>query len=528
MRALLCAALLAALALAGCTPQSSANQAEPPPARRQAALAAFDPKGLDAGLQLPELSAYWRGSEARNGNALPYRLDVAAAQVVIRIGKDGGFSVKEGEHLREATLRSVAASVQSAADGHWNEGLRASYAEVILLADVAAPIKPLLELCEKLTNARVANLYLTTMDPAGRCCRLLPLHVDLTQAGEKVYSLPKSLLPQIARLRLVGSGAERAAAWQKLDRSVKASAKGEKWAEALRGQPAVRDSGIKRLQIDLTPAQTVADLREAIEGLAPLGYSALELFVPALHRGQGDTGEQPDAVLPEFSDTPGLGKRVSLPTLIDFWKAGRHSGNLPPASLGAGQGEPFFVSIDAQGRWACRRGAGEWQDNLSDAGLLKQLREAAEDGFDLDANVSPLQTVAGIDRRADVIHLLALEEMLKQARCHRLFLLVLDAVGPVPRLLDVSLPLGEGVLGQVARVALKREQDALTATFEFESKNLQAQGEAWPTELSRLAAAAEHKADLVLVSASKVSMAELFAALDALTPLGVGAIRVVP
>ncbi|HRJ77581.1 MAG TPA: ankyrin repeat domain-containing protein, partial [Planctomycetota bacterium] len=133
-----------------------------------------------------------------------------------------------------------------------------------------------------------------------------------------------------------------------------------------------------------------------------------------------------------------------------------------------------------------------------------------------------------IDRRADVIHLLALEEMLKQARCHRLFLLVLDAVGPVPRLLDVSLPLGEGVLGQVARVALKREQDALTATFEFESKNLQAQGEAWPTELSRLAAAAEHKADLVLVSASKVSMAELFAALDALTPLGVGAIRVVP
>lgn len=528
MRALLCAALWAALVLGGCTPQSSANQAAPPPAPRQAALAAFDPRGLDAGVQLPELSAYWRGSEARNGNALPYRLDAAAAQVVIRIDKDGGFAVKEGEHLRQATLRSVAASVQSAADAHWNEGLRASYAEVILLADVAAPVKPLLELCEKLIDARVANLYLTTLDPVGRCCRLLPLHVDLTQAGEKVYSLPKSLLPQIARLRLVGSGAGRAAAWQKLDRSVKASAQGEKWAEALRGQPAVRDSGIKRLQIDLAPAQTVADLREAIEGLAPLGYSALELFVPALHRGQGDTGEQPDAVLPEFSDTPGLGRRVSLPTLIDFWKAGRHSGNLPPASLRAGQGEPFFVSIDARGRRACRRGAGTWQDNLSDAELLEQLREAAEDGFDLEANVSPLQTVAGIDRRADVIHLLALEEMLKQARCHRLFLLALDAVGPVPRLLDVSLPLGEGVLGQVARVALKREQDALTATFEFESKNLQAQGEAWPTELSRLAAAAEHKADLVLVSASKVSMAELFAALDALTPLGVGAIRVVP
>lgn len=528
MRALLCAALLAALALAGCTPQSSANQAEPPPARRQAALAAFDPRGLDAGLQLPDLSAYWRGSEAKNGNALPYRLEVAAAQVVIRIGKDGGFAVKEGEHLREATLRSVAASVQSAADAHWNEGLRASYAEVILLADVAAPIKPLLELCEKLTDARVANLYLTTLDPAARCCRLLPLHVDLSQAGEKVYSLPKSLLPQIARLRLLGSGAQRAASWQKLDRSLKASARGEAWAQDLCGQPAVRDSGIRRLQIDLTPAQTVADLREVIVGLAPLGYSSLELFLPALHRGEGEQSEPPDAVLPAFHDAPGLAKRVSLPTLIDFWKAGRNSGNLPPASLAAEPRAPLFVSIDAQGRWACRRGAGEWQDNLSDAGLLRHLREAAEDGFDLDANVSPLQTVAGIDRRADVIHLLALEEMLKQARCHRLFLLVLDAVGPVPRLLDVSLPLGQGDPGQVARVALKREQDSLTATFEFESRSQQAQGAAWPTELSRLAAAAEHKADLVLVSASKVTVAELFAALDALTPLGVRAIRVVP
>lgn len=528
MRAAGLAALALTILLFGCSGGGNAVGDNPAAAKRAVSLATFEAMGLDAGLQLPDLAPYWRGAEARNGNTLPYRTTVGTCHLLVRVGSDGKLAVSRSGAWQDATLTAMAATIQDIADANFNKTANASYAEVVLLADRAAPVRVLLEICAKLTACRVANLSMATLDSSCKCLRLLPLFIDLTQTGEEFYSLPPELLPVVARIRLSGDIAKREATFRLLDGKVEARATGPQWGKELCGIRAVAQAEIQRLQADLTPEQTLLDFVEIVVQLAPRGIARYELWLPAL-RAKAQSTLLPRLPLASYKDVLEIGQRIAPPTVTQMWDSGRGERMAKPVSID--EKTPVVgIAIDGGGKLASRRPGAAWIEHANDSSLLDLLRHSAEESYDPEANVSYVQVVLGVDFHASVEHLLGVQEMLVQARMRVLYLLVLDNVGPVTRLLDISLP---DAGAAETKPALLRIQRAATASdFRAELKvgteGGEVEGPSWLTELTRLALSMKLQAPLLAISAPGVPLWTVLAALDAVASLGLRDLRFVP
>jgi hypothetical protein len=512
-----------ALLLACCG--GGANEPAPPvPPPKKSRLVSFEPGTSADGLELPDLTDYWRLAEERNGNAFPIKAGLRDGNVMsARLDHEGRFTLLRGEQFEARSLEAVVAALEALAEKHWNEEHQASAAALLLLADARAPWDSLLKLCRELVNLRMRNLWLATTDTRDGAARLLPLLVDTDQVFNATYELGAEATAVTARLVKTADGAELLTAG-------KTFRAGKDWPEAL-AQAAMKDARrINRVQFHLLPGARVADFADAVKALAALGFRDVEPFWPALDFSDGSAGVLPTRALEAFEDDLGVSGDIIVPGLSDYWRAV------------AGERQPAQTALDRHGAWLGLRvfhdGAlatrakddPAWTHHETDLDFMQALQRNAGE-IDFDTGLSSLQVVMAIDRRAHWNVFLGVLEMMRMNGCHRLLVLTWDVIGPTLRLLDLSLPLESGEGATSALVDLRREgileDEKYTLHFTLDGETHEFVGARFAPPLMVWAASRKTDPEILLLKLpGDEPFGTMFTVLDALAWLGMGSIRI--
>jgi hypothetical protein len=446
-RVLIVAITLAAL-VSACGGGAGSNAA-PAPLERKSRLAAFDAAGLDKDLEIPDFTEYWTLAEEGNGNVYPVMARMGDSDVLTaRLDAKGVFALKEGDQFAPRGLAAVLSSLDTLAQANWNEEKRASAAALILFADTRAPYLELVKLCRDLVNLRVGNLWVVTHDGRDGALRLLPLLVDTSQLGKEWYELDEALLSRTVRFTWAREGAGQRAAfdWVRdtsadVDPRAKVTSSSWKVDMAARLKAFVQHS--ERVQFDLPQDATIRDFTEFANLFAPIGYSELEPFWPALDRPEIGEAVVETRKLAVFTDSIEIARDLNLPTLSHWWRASAADRGLRAAGEIDSRRPMLAIRASADGGLATRaQDAAEWKAHGDDMGVLNALRENAGE-IDLDTGLSELQVVLAMDRYARWETFLGLLEMMKSTGCFRLFVVTHDLIGPTLRLLDLALPVGD-------------------------------------------------------------------------------------
>ncbi|MBZ0136352.1 MAG: hypothetical protein K8I27_08265 [Planctomycetes bacterium] len=511
--------LLVTALLLTCCGGGADNTPAPPPVPRKSRLAAFDTGGLDAGLTLPDFTDYWTLSEQRNGNSYPVKADVTdEAVMVLRLGADGAFAANSGEWVVES-LPTIGRKMEALGKKFWNSEKKASAAAIILFADVGAPYVSLLELCRELVDLQVRNLWLVTRDRRDDAARLLPLKVDTDQLFREWYFLAPE---EIATTLIVDAdGIRPRAGGANID--LKAPLSPEN-ARAL--------AGATRVQFVLAADADVGRFATAANLAAPVGYVDVEPFWPVLDMPHDNEPLRVKRELVEFDDDLGIAAGMDLPTLNEYWRAVA-SGERLPAPVEIDDESPLLgLRVASDGRFSTRaRGEPEWTMHQDDMGFIQALQRNAGE-IDFDTGVGTLQLVLAVERKTSWETFLGVLEIAASSGVHRIFVVTNDVVGPTPRLLDLSLPIGGGLENAVpAKVDLTRRGIAAdgnyTVKFSIDGKTHEYSGARFASSLTDWTAGRQSDPDVLLVRMPRDEPFEtLFTILNATAWLGMNGIRI--
>lgn len=526
---LLLAATLALL-LSACGGGNDAPLPANEPPVRKSRLVAFDPAGLEQGLVAPDFTAYWTLAEQRNGNVYPVKASLDDPTVLaVRLDGAGQFAVRGASGFQAATLISVSASLEALAQKHWNEELQASAASVMLFADAAAPWQALLKLCRELVDLRVRNLWLVTRDTRDDTLRLLPLLVDTSQVFKEWYSLEPDDAAPTAHFRRGVKGVEFGWFDGKGDRF--SADPGDGWHDKLAAALPQYARRATRVQFNLPAGGTLAEFAADACLLAPLGYTGVEPFWPALDRPDQAGPIEETRKLPAFEDALQIAEGINVPTLSDYWRAVAVNRGLPAPGEVDAKAPLLAVRVTAEGSFASRtREAPEWTQHADDLGLLEALQRNSGE-IDFDTGLSELHVLLCMDRYASWESFLGVVEMMHSVRCLRLLVVANDVVGPTLRLLALPLPVGE--LDPAAVVAgVRIERDGAVAdgkyrvTMTLDKQEHQATGVSFPSSLARWVTERKAEPDVLWLKLPRDEPFEtLFTVLNSLAWLGMHSIR---
>ncbi|MCC6572214.1 MAG: hypothetical protein IT462_00355 [Planctomycetes bacterium] len=511
-----------ALALFACSP--APNAPANTPGIKPRTLASFDVGAYGADLQWPDISAYWRLAAKNNGNTLAFRCAIKDAQLVVRVDKDGGTALLREGKFDAMSLESLGANFQRVGKEHWNEGVGASYAVVLALVDRRAPMRAFLGVQRLAVNTRVANVYLVTRDAEHDVLRLFPLHIGYDREADIGYTLPPETAKTTARLTWAAGAAEAQLAI--LDNSFNSRAAGAEWGIQLVDHAMERHTHIKRLQLDLDQEATVEVFETALNQMAAMGVPLVECLPETLDRRQIAPAQPPTRKLEAYPDPFGVTKRIAPPVSGDYWFLASLAASRLPAAATLDDKLPLLVIAlekDKKVAWRGRADAA-WVEGDED-GLRAAMRKASEQSIDLNSSTSELQVVIAADSTCTWDRLLAVREMQAQFRCPLSYLVLMDALGPTLRLLDISLGLKDRAEGDAAvnveRVVLDGRAkyfaelalpDVLPQMFD---------GSTWLTELIRAARAAKTPAETCHYRLPREETLRMFVdVLDATATLG--------
>lgn len=497
---------------------------------RKSRLVAFDPAGLEQGLDLPDFSAYWTLAEQRNGNVYPVMAALDDPIVLaVRLDGAGQFALRGASGFQAATLISVSAALEALAQKHWNEERQASAASVVLFADGAAPWQALLKLCRELVDLRVRNLWLVTRDTRDDTLRLLPLLVDTSQVFKEWYNLEPEEAAPTAHFVRGAQGVEFGWFAGKGERF--RAAPGEDWQSKLAAELPRFAKRATRVQFRLPDDAALGEFAATANLLAPLGYGGVEPFWPALDRPEQAGPVEESRELPVFEDALRIAEGINVPTLSDYWRAVAVNRGLPAPGEVDAKAPLLAVRVTAEGDFASRtRDAPEWTLHADDLGLLEALQRNSGE-IDFDTGLSELQVLLCMDRYASWESFLGVVEMMHSVRCLRLLVVANDVVGPTLRLLALPLPVGELDPGANA-AGVRIERDGPVAdgkyrvTMTLDKQEHQATGVSFPSSLARWVTERKAEPDVLWLKLPRDEPFEtLFTVLNSLAWLGMHSIR---
>lgn len=527
-------ATLTCLTLAACGggANNSAGQTAPPVVSSR--LVAFEPNGLDEGLQIPDFTQYWTLSEQRNGNVFPIKAGVDDETVkTLRLSHDGAFAEYRSGEFVSQSLTGISSGMETLAKRHWNEEQGATMAAIILFADQRASYELLLKLCRELVDLQVRNLWLVTHDERGDALRLLPLKVDVAQVFNQWYALPPAEAKPTLRLSQLADAPDSVnLVWADAPNSP-LTFKGEDWKTKLSGKLKNLASRAKRVQFDLPIDSRLNNFADMANVLAPVGYSDVEPFWPALDRKLSE----PEAVAPErelltYEDSLGLTDGVTPPNISDFWRASAANRGLPAATITDPNLPLLAIRASASGVYSTRtRDIPEWTQHNDDQQVVEAMQRNAGE-VDFDTGTSDLQILLCIDREARWETFLAILEMMRSSMCYRLAVVTTDVLGPKLRLLDLSLPRTDPPEdAQLAAISIQRSGPPADANYRVEmlldGATRNTSGGAFTSTLARWATERKQDVDVLAVKLPRDEPFQtFFNVLNSLAWLGMGSFRI--
>jgi hypothetical protein len=267
-----------------------------------------------------------------------------------------------------------------------------------------------------------------------------------------------------------------------------------------------------------------------VNELAPLGFAQIEPWWPQLDLPD-ESGPFVEArKLAVFEDSMALGAGLALPTLSDFWRASAANRGLPAAGVLDPATGLLGIRAQADGSLATRAGTeAHWTQHTDDGGVLQALQSNAGE-LDFDTGLSELQVVLAMDRACKWETFLSVLEMLTMVRCHRLYVLTNDVLGPTLRLLDLRLPVGESQpAAEIAAVAITRagsvDDGAYTTVMLIDGVEHTTKGARFSSSLTQWTAARKGNPDVFQLKMPRDEPFEtLFTVLNAVAWLGMSSI----
>lgn len=399
-------------------------------------LSAFDAGPLLADLTLPDATGYWSLAEARNGNTFPVKARPGQPDsLLVRVLPGGRLGLLNNGAFQDIDLAGLRSRLQPLAEATFNADAQAGSCALIVLAHTESPWSVLLELCLACVELRVGNLWLGTHDRRGDATRLLPIKVDTTQVPSEGYELA----PETSAGTIMVHWMKAAPVLRLPDGTVQRAGAATGWGKPWAGVVAGLKPRPRRVQLSLAPAASLRSFEKCLHELSPAALAEIEPYWPVLRQPESQELPREPRKLAALDDALELARRVQPPTMSEYWRAAEQSDRLPLSRRLDASRPALNLCLDAEARWSSRGNAeAAWRDHHDLAEIDEVL--AASIGQAAPGQGGPaLQLVLALDRQAPWQGAVGLLDAALKRGINEVLVLVMDQLGPTPRLFALAL-----------------------------------------------------------------------------------------